>query len=113
MNDEERKTMITIGKAVTDLAKVVKEMQDGKPSTAQEARVSEFYSAPRTSVVDHEGTLNRFKMELKFEGGEQMAEAQRMDHSIRLLTEMEDLLREYGVTRLNGTYERTAKSVQA
>lgn len=97
--------MITIGKAVTDLAETVKKMQESMAPAAP-VPTSKSFLPNIVSTVDHEGTLNRFKMELKFEGGEQMAESQRMDHSIRLLTEMEDLLREYGVINLNGNYSR-------
>lgn len=110
MTPDQVATMISIGKAVTELAATVKKMQESMAPVAPIPTSKEFLPSI-VSTVDHEGTLNRFKMELKFEGGEMMAESQRMDHSIRLLTEMEELLKEYGVTRLSGNYERTLKPV--
>lgn len=109
MTPDQVDTMIKIGKAVTDLAETVRKMQEAQKPVPTPSQ----FLPSIVSTVDHEGTLNRFKMELKFEGGEMMAEQQRMDHSIRLLTEMEELLREYGVTRLSGNYERTLKPVSA
>ena len=111
MTDDERTTMISIGKAVTEQGEAIKKILAVIEPKA--APVPSTFAPQRMSVVDHEGTLNRFKMEMKFEGGEMMNEQQRMDHSIRLLTEMEELLGEYGVTRLSGNYERTAKPISA
>ena len=117
MNDDDRKLMVEIGKALKTQGDAILAMQKEKMGKAIvnnfSAPIPSPIQPPRVSVVDHEGTLNRFKMELKFEGGEMMTEQQRMDHSIRLLTEMEDLLREYGVTRLSGNYERTLKPISA
>lgn len=117
MTDDERKTMMLVAKELTEQGKMLKGLMNQLLDNRERSSKAPFIPSPiqpeRVSTVDHEGTLNRFKMELKFEGGEQMAEQQRMDHSIRLLTEMEDLLKEYGVTKLSGQYERTAKSVQA
>ena len=114
MNEDDRKLMVEIGKALRTQGEAILSLQKNTGTNVPAAQPTPSPIQPaRTSVVDHEGTLNRFKMEIKFEGGEMMAEQQRMDHSIRLLTEMEELLREYGVTKLTGTYERTSKPVSA
>ena len=119
MKPDQVDLMVTMAKELTEQGKILKglmnQILDNRERSSKPILSTDFDipQPARTSVVDHEGTLNRFKMELKFEGGEQMAEQQRQDHAIHLLTEIEDLLSEYGVTRLTGTYERTAKPVQA
>lgn len=109
MTEEERDTMIKIGKAVTDLGESVKKLslwvqEDKKPGPIKST--FDIPRPPTISVVDHEGLSSRFKMEISFEQGAAWTQQQRMDHSIKLLTEMEDLLKDYGVTNLSGNYSR-------
>lgn len=121
MTPEERDLMIRMGKAITEHGeenrRIMNMLIDNRELSSKIPLVRNVTASTsphgKVSVIDHEGTLNRFKMELKFEGGEMMTEQQRMDHSIRLLTEMEELLCEYGVTRLSGNYERSLKSISA
>jgi|CXWL01.1.fsa_nt_gi hypothetical protein len=105
MNEDERNTMITIGKAVTELAATVKKMQESMAPTAPVPSTL-VPQPPRVSVVDHEGPASCFKMEIGFEQGKQWSQEQRQDHCIKLLTEVEELFREYGVEKLVGNYTR-------
>lgn len=131
MTDEERKLMITIGSALTDLQKKllpaiqiiidrsVKPDEFGPKSSV--AAGHEMQRLPVTSpadivhahgrpsvvsTVEHEigQGLHKFKMDIVFDNASAMLPQQRMDNSIALLSEMEELLREYKVTSLTGTY---------
>lgn len=59
-----------------------------------------------TSTVEHDAADGRpgFKMDIVFENADEMDAKTRMDTSMELLSEMEDLLEEYKVSSLNGTY---------
>lgn len=121
MSPEERETMITIGKAVTEngkaigqLAPVLKQIADFFAGATRVAPiVSPIMQPPRVSVVEHEGIMNRFKMELAFDQGEMWSPEKRQDHALALLADMEDLLKEYGVTRLVGNYDRSRSTISA
>lgn len=122
MTPEERETMIKIGKAVTDQGKAIAEMLPVFKQIAsflaveKPAPIPSTFDIPRTprvSVVEHEGLMNRFKMELAFDQGHEWSPEKRQDHAIALLTEMEDLLRQYGVTSLTGNYVRSRSTISA
>lgn len=115
--------MIKIGKAVTEQGKTLAEMTPVFKQIASFLAVEkkpalipstfDIPRAPRVSVVEHEGTMNRFKMELGFDQGHEWSPEKRQDHAIALLTEMEDLLSQYGVTSLTGNYVRSRSTIQA
>lgn len=102
MTEDERATMISIGKAVTEQGVAVKNILN-LMGEKKELVVSPI-QAPKVSVVDHEGPSSRFQMDISFRDAQAWSQQQRMDVSIKLLTEMQELLQEYGVIKLQGNY---------
>ena len=104
MTPEERELMIKIGKQITIQGEAIMEIKKSLAPTAPVKSTFDIPQPPRVSIVDHDGLASRFKMEIGFEQGSLWSQEQRMDHSIKLLTEMEELLKDYGVINLTGNY---------
>lgn len=102
--------MIKMAKEITENGKesraLMNQLLDNRERSSKAPFIPSPMQPPRVSVVDHEGLASRFKMEIGFEQGKQWSQEQRQDHCIKLLTEVEELFREYGVEKLVGNYTR-------
>lgn len=107
--------MITIAKgtqaateAIAQMRPILECIADGMNLIRDNAALTShsLFMPSKLSVVDHEGMVNRFHMEIGFEQGETWTVEKRQEHSMRLLAELEDLFTEYGVITLKGDYHK-------
>lgn len=111
MTPEERDLMIKIGQSLTTLQQevlpILRDIRSHRPAPSAEVLPQSFLprQAAPVSTIDHSrGGIPIFKMDIVFGNGAAMTSEQRQETSMSLLAELEELLREYHVTSLSGTY---------
>lgn len=121
LDDKDRELILGIAREQKKLSeRMDKYDAAGKPvsDNIDPDDLRDFLGVPQgriTSTIEHT-TLDRksrFKMDVQFRNADLMSQPDRMRKCEQFLVELADLLKDYGVIRLAGTYVGTPESIQA
>lgn len=121
LDDKDRELLLGIARRLGQIEEWQKKHDAGKPTSdnIDPADLRAFLTDPLgqriTSTIEHT-TLDRksrFKMDMQFRNADQMSQPDRMRKCEQFLVELADLLKDYGVIRLAGTYVGNPESIQA
>ena len=100
MTDEQYKTVLSIARQVDALSKRVSALEQ---PPVKVPLISHMGSGLE-HTVEKQGRVGTMKFYVQFANAETISEGERMNKCEMFLRELEDLLRDYEVIKLNGEY---------